>query len=106
MLKLSLDKIGEVKLVIIKINISLLELYSNCKKDVGYSLTQLLDSIPDKYSKQVIDTFEEFTLKGNSIEYKLEDYLAAKVIDKFGFENEIDKIINLLIWIAFLFPEI
>lgn len=92
--------------MVVKINTDLIELYNNCKRDVEYSLSQLLDSIPNEYSKNVIDIFDEFTLKENSTEYEIEDCLINKIIEKFEVKNKVDKVINLLVWIAFLFPEI
>ena len=92
--------------MVVKINIDLIELYNNCKRDVEYLVAQLLDSTPNEYSKNVIDIFDEFTLKENSTEYEREDCLVNKIIEKFKVKNKVDKVINLLVWIEFLFPEI
>ncbi|MEE0955327.1 MAG: hypothetical protein U0L49_05845 [Eubacterium sp.] len=87
---------------------SLIELYKSSKKNIDRALSMFLDSMdPDCYEK----TFEQIQLVSNKKEeskekVKLGDSVTGQIKEAFGKEKINDGLIETLMWVAVLFPEI
>lgn len=81
----------------------LIKKYSEDSKNPNYSLTFLLNSLDPNICVSVIKLVDVFNLQGNVITYEI-DEKNIKII-KTLFKEIDNKLIEKLLWIALLLPE-
>lgn len=78
--------------------------YKNAKKNPNYSLSTVLSSIDVDTCRTAMDVIEEVKLLGGRIEINVDEENAKAINSLFGKCDA--SIIEKLLWVAFLFPEI
>lgn len=91
-----------------KVNISndLYKIYKIQHKNIEYALNTILDTFdPDSYYKGFI-LLDKFCLKGSKIEISIGEDLYKKIQDCFEDIKISEELIESLLWISVLFPEV
>lgn len=88
----------------IEIGESLHTLYSSANKTPNYALSYLLSSIDIDNCSQCFSVIEEFHIIGKRVSISIDNSNVSTINDIFG--NAEPHLIELLLWVAVLFPEI
>ena len=92
----------------VNISSSLQGLYKESKKNIDMALSFLLDSMDPVCYQKVFEGMQLKALKKNDtmVKAKLGDSVTAQLKETFDEKQISDNLINTLLWIAILFPEI
>ena len=89
--------------MILEVNQTLLTAYKTAHKNPNYALNFILNTLDPSIVKEGISLPCNFTIQGNSTTFKVDDNNAKIMQEVFG---KIDKdLIERLLWIAYLMPE-
>ncbi len=80
--------------------------YKDNKRNMEYSIDQLLNSTVNSYVKEAFELYDNIALSGSYEQYELEDRLISRIKDKCSNDININNLVNAVAWIALLFPEI
>ena len=90
----------------VKVSVSLQQIYKESRKNYDMALMTLLDSFDQKTFKKAIDIINPISLKGKVTTVKIGESAVNQIKDTFECEDVSAELINLLLWVAVLFPEI
>lgn len=82
----------------------LLSLYIDSGKNPNYSLTFILNSVDPNICAKGIEIVDHFQLSGDTVSFDIDDNNIHLLNALFGSINA--TLIEKLLWIAFMFPEI
>ena len=88
----------------LKINERLISSFKSVNKNPDYMLDFLLSSIDINSCRNAIELVEEFKLLGTTVEVEINDKNLSTVKQLFGIDDA--NIVEKLLWVALLFPEI
>lgn len=89
-----------------RISKELQKIYKDSHKNYDMALMRLLDSLDPEVFQRAFDIIKPISLKGEMVTIKIGDSVTEQIKDAFECEEVSENLINLLLWIAVLFPEI
>lgn len=89
-----------------RISKELQKIYKDSNKNYDMALMRLLDSLDPEVFQRAFDIIKPISLKGEMVTIKIGDSVTKQIKDAFECEEVNENLINLLLWIAVLFPEI
>jgi hypothetical protein len=90
----------------INVNSDLLNLYTKKNRNVEYSIEQLLNSIINENTSSAFQGLSSINLLGTTTSIQIQDYIIENIKSKAQKDMNIDDLVNIFAWVAFLFPEI
>lgn len=90
----------------ININSDLLNLYTKNNRSIEYSIEQLLNSIINEYTSSAFQGLGNLNSLGTTRAIQIQDYIIENIKSKAQKDMNIDDLVNIFAWVAFLFPEI
>ena len=90
----------------VTISTDLHNIYKDSHKNLDMALMTLLDSLDPKAFQKAFDILNPISLTGDTIKIKIGDAATDQIRDTFGSKDIDNDLVNLLLWIGVLFPEI
>ena len=92
--------------MIVKVSANLLNIYKENRRNYDIALITLLDSFDNATFQRAFSEIGTFTLLGQKTEITIGASATEQIKQAFQYEEISEKLINELLWIAVLLPEI
>lgn len=92
--------------MIVKVSANLLNIYKENRRNYDIALMTLLDSFDNATFQRAFSEIGTFTLLGQKTEITIGASVTEQIKQAFQCEEISEKLINELLWIAVLLPEI
>ncbi len=90
----------------VRISKKLSDLYGEQHKNFDYAINSALNSFDPDSFVTCFNIVNNFELDGEKCEIKLGNELVGRIASDLGTDNLDDKIVELLLWIGAVFPEV
>lgn len=88
------------------VSTQLLEIFEGCHKNCDMALMTLLDSLDNNTYQGAFSSIDSFSLAGEKTEITIGVAVIKQIKQAFQYETISDQLINELLWIAVLLPEV
>ena len=92
--------------MVVNVSVNLLNIYKENRRNYDMALMTLLDSFDNATFRSAFSAIDAFALLGQKAEITIGAAAVEQIKQTFECEEISDQLINELLWIAVLFPEI